>query len=305
MSGQRGAPGSAETVAMFWAHYDDDLVFANPTLLHALDAGRRAHSCFMTASDAGAGMSAYVDGRERGIRAAYDVMRGARGTWSDRSVVLENGVSLTLTSPDDDDRVSLSFLRLPDGGLRGNGYASTGWQSLAKLVSGDLPSLRTLDTGQTITVERLRSTVAELVVAYGATTVITHHPGFADLPGDDHPDHQSVGRVVASAVDAGDIDGSVMQYAIGYPAALRPANIASDVLARKLEAFAAYGRHDPVVAREEPHEYLLVRGFGEWLQRHYLVSHDELERLVSDDDDVAMLQPAEPHTDSAASVGSA
>ena len=137
--------------------------------------------------------------------------------------------------------------------------------------------------------------------------MITHHPGFADLPGDDHPDHQSVGRVVASAVDAGDIDGSVMQYAIGYPAALRPANITADVLARKLEAFAAYARHDPVVAREEPHEYLLVRGFGEWLQRHYLVSHDELERLVSDDDDVAIaaMPPAEPHTDSAASVGSA
>ena len=130
--------------------------------------------------------------------------------------------------------------------------------------------------------------MAELVVAYDATTVITHDPGFADLHGDDHPDHQSVGRVVASAVDAGVIDGGLMQYAIGYPAALRPANIAADVLARKLEAFASYARHDPVVAREEPHEYLLVRGFGEWLQRHYLVSHDELARLVSDADDVAI-----------------
>jgi LmbE family N-acetylglucosaminyl deacetylase len=269
---------------MFWAHYDDDLVFANPTLLHALDSGRRAHSCFFTASDAGAGMSEYVDGRETGIRAAYDTMRGVHGEWSDRSVVLGNGVSMTLTRPDGDDRVSLSFLRLPDGGLRGNGYASTGWQSLAKLVAGDLPSLRTLDTGQTITVELLRSTVAEVVAAYDATTVITHDPGFADLPGDDHPDHQSVGRVVASVVDAGVIDGGVMRYAVGYPAALRPANIPADVLARKLQAFAAYARHDPVVAREEPHEYLNVRGFGAWLQRHYLLSHDELARPVSDDD---------------------
>ena len=289
---------------MFWAHYDDDLVFANPTLLHALDSGQRAHSCFITASDAGAGMSGYVDGREKGIRAAYDTMRGARGTWSDRSVVLSNGVSVTLTRPDGDDRVSLSFLRLPDGGLRGNGYEYTGWQSLAKLVAGDLPSLRTLDTGQTITVEHLRSTVAELVVAYDATTVITHDPGFADLPGADHPDHQSVGRIVASAVDAGVIDRGLMQYAVGYPAAQRPANIAADVLARKLQAFAAYGRHDPVVAREEPHEYLHVRGFGEWLQRHYLVSHDELARPASDAGEVATgsAPDAVPHTDSAASV---
>ena len=292
---------------MFWAHYDDDLVFANPTLLHALESGRHAHSCFITASDAGAGMSAYVDGRERGIRAAYDTMRGARGTWSDRPMVLGNGVGVTLTRPDDDERVSLSFLRLPDGGLRGIGYASTGWQSLAKLVAGELPALRTLDTGQPITVELLRSTVVELVVAYGATTVITHEPGFADLPGDDHPDHQSVGRVVASAVDAGAIDGGVMQYAVGYPAALRPANITADVLARKLQAFASYARHDPVVAREEPHEYLLVRGFGEWLQRHYLVTHDELVRLVADADEVATTATphAVPHPDSASSVPNA
>ena len=161
---------------MFWAHYDDDLVFANPTLLHALDAGRRAHSASSPLPTPEQVCPRTSTGEREGIRAAYDTMRGAHGKWSDRSVVLGNGVSLTLTRPDDDDRVSLSFLRLPDGGLRGNGYASTGWQSLAKLVSGDLPSLRTLDTGQPITVELLRSTVAELVVAYGATTVITHHP---------------------------------------------------------------------------------------------------------------------------------
>ena len=307
MRRQRSAPGQPETLVMVWAHYDDDLVFANPTLLQALESGRRAHSCFITASDAGAGMSAYVDGRERGIRAAYDTMRDARGNWSDRSVVLDNGVSVTLTRPDGDDRVSLSFLRLPDGGLRGNGYASTGWQSLAKLVAGDLPSLRTLDNGQPITAELLRSTVTEIVVAYDATTVITHDPGFADLHGDDHPDHQSVGRVVASAVDDGVIDGDLMQYAIGYPAALRPANIAPDLLARKLEAFASYARHDPVVTREQPHEYLLVRGFGEWLQRHYLVSHDDLVRLYADAEDVATVAPprAVPHGESSAPVGSA
>jgi len=95
-----------------------------------------------------------------------------------------------------------------------------------------------------------------------------------------------------------------MQYAIGYPAALRPANIAPDLLARKLEAFASYARHDPVVTREQPHEYLLVRGFGEWLQRHYLVSHDELVRLDADADEVAATATpyAVPNADSAAPV---
>jgi LmbE family N-acetylglucosaminyl deacetylase len=260
---------------MIWAHYDDDLVFANPTLLQALDDGSHAHSFFLTASDAGAGMSGYVDGREAGIRNAYDTMRGAHGTWSDSSVVLSNGVTLTVTRPDGDDRISLSFLRLPDGGLRGGGYAATGWQSLAKLVSGELPSLRTLDTGQEITLEQLRSTAAGIIAGCDATTVISHYPGFDDPPGDDHPDHQSVGRIVASAVSAGDIDESLVQYAVGYPSARLPPNISLDLLDRKLEVFAAYGAHDPVVTRAEVQDYLHVRGFGEWLQRSYLVPHRE------------------------------
>ena len=51
-----------ETVATFWAHYDDDLIFANPTVQHSLDRGQRTRSFFFTAGDAGTGMSEYVDG---------------------------------------------------------------------------------------------------------------------------------------------------------------------------------------------------------------------------------------------------
>ena len=267
------------TIAMFWAHYDDDLVFANPTLLHALERGWHARSFFFTASDAGAGMSAYAAGRERGIRAAYDVMRGAAGPWSDRSVTLRSGLTVTVTRPDADDRISLSFLRLPDGGLRGGGYANTGWESLAKLESGELSSIRTLDTGQEVTRELLQSTIAELVQDHDPASVISHHPGFADAAGDDHPDHQTVGRMVTAAVDADLIEADRVHYAIGYPGARHPANIDPALLRRKLEVFAAYGAHDPVVTREAVDDYLRVRGFGEWLQREYLLPHREVERV--------------------------
>ncbi len=267
-----------ETVATFWAHYDDDLIFANPTVMHALDSGHHAHSFFFTAGDAGKGRSPYMDGRERGIRAAYDNMRGASGPWSDRSVVLDNGVTVTVTRPDGDDRVSLTFLRLPDGGLGGAGYEATGRHSLRRLLTGELSSISTLDTGQALTLDLLRSTVTELVLAHRATIVITHHPGPLGVASGDHPDHQSVGRIVAEAVDAGPIDAEVVQYAIGYLAAERPANLDPDVLDRKLEVFASYAAHDPVVARDEIQKYLEVRGFGEWLQRQYLVPHGELPK---------------------------
>lgn len=261
---------------MIWAHYDDDLIFANPTLMHTLDRGGRAHACFFTASDAGKGMSPYVDGREAGIRAAYDAMRDRRNEWIDRTITLPHGVTLTLTHPVDDDTVSLSFLRLPDGGLTGGGWWGTGYQTLPKLFSGELPSMTTLDTGQRITVDLLRSTIAHLASAYRPSMVITHHPGYEDAHGEDHPDHQTVGRLVASVVEDGGIPAEIARYAVGYPDANLPANIAPDILRRKLEIFAAYAAHDPVVARGHVDEYLQVRGFGDWLQRHYLERHSGL-----------------------------
>ena len=115
---------------MFWAHYDDDLVFANPTLLHALDSGRRAHSCFFTASDAGAGLSGYVDGRETGIRAAYDNMRGETepgrtAPWS---------CPTASRSPSRARTETIGFAVIPSTARRwtaaASGYAATGRQSL-------------------------------------------------------------------------------------------------------------------------------------------------------------------------------
>ena len=266
------------TIATFFAHYDDDLIFANPTLAQGLASGCRTRSFFFTAGDAGKGMSDYVTGRERGIRAAYDTMRGRCGPWTDRVETLGNGLEVTVTSPDDDDRVALIFLRLADGGLSGNGYAATGRNSLRNLLTGYLPSIRALGSEQDITLDLLRSTVTELVAAYDPALVITNNPTFAAGADGDHPDHQSVGTLVASLVDDGLLDPSIVRYAVGYPAAERPANIEPGLLKRKLEIFASYAADDPVVAREEVADYLHVRGFGEWLQREYLVPHDELAR---------------------------
>lgn len=268
-----------ETVATFFAHYDDDLIFANPTLTQALESGCRTRSFFFTAGDAGKGMSEYVAGREQGIRAAYDTMLGRSGAWTDRAETLGNGLRVTVTSPDDDDRVALIFLRLADGGLSGNGYEATGRNSLRNLFTGYKSPIRGLDSDQDITLELLRGAVMELIAQYRPTLVITNNPTFADGADGDHPDHQTVGSLVASLVDDGLVDARLVRYAVGYPAAERPANIESDALRRKLEVFAAYAADDPVVARAQPEEYLAVRGFGDWLQRQYLVPHDELVRV--------------------------
>ena len=82
--------------------------------------------------------------------------------------------------------------------------------------------------------------VVEVVDGYHATQVLASLPGFADGSRGDHPDHRSVGRIVAAQVDAGLSDPNVVQYAMGYPTASLRANIDRDPLSRKLKAFAIY-----------------------------------------------------------------
>ena len=122
-------PCPSGTVVSFWAHYDDDLIFANPALQQAFDNGQCLRTLFFTSSDAGAGNSAYAANRETGIRAAYDAVRGASGPWHDRTVQLRNG-SPSPSLARGDSRISLLFLRLADGGVNGTGYRRTGWESL-------------------------------------------------------------------------------------------------------------------------------------------------------------------------------
>jgi len=261
---------STSTVAGVWAHYDDDLLFATPTIDRAIHDGYRVRNLFLTASDAGKGMSSYVSDRETGIRAAYDVMRGSSTAWADRTTVLPNGVAVTTTSPEDDPRISLSFLRLPDGGLTGGGWFPTGYQTIPKLLGGQIPVLKTLDTGEEFTPARLVATIAAFVADAGATAVFANLPDFAPESAGDHPDHGCAGRLVAAAVDAGLIDRTIVRFAVGYPSSALPINLDADAVARKVAVFAAYGEHDDVMSRS-PEDYLALSGFGDWLRREHLI----------------------------------
>lgn len=272
-------PCPAGTVVSFWAHYDDDLIFGNPALQQAVDEGQCVRTFFFTESDAGEGRSSYADNREVGIRKAYDVVRGRSGPWSDQSVRLRDGMTLTLSRPDGDDRVSLLFLGLPDGGLKGSGYRKTAWQSLPKLVTGEMAEMHTTGhTDQAVTLALLQSTVSELVHSYGATRVLAHLPGFAEGADGDHPDHRAVGRIVAAPVDAGLIDGAIVQFAQGYPSERRAGNLGGAELERKLRAFSVYAALDPVIACKDARGCLGVKRFGAWLQREYLIGYPDLVR---------------------------
>jgi hypothetical protein len=97
-------------------------------------------------------------------------------------------------------------LRLPDGGFDGNGYETTGWQSLAKLDDGRIPKITAVDGSASYT-------KAELIELF--RTIIRNETGtggaivWANLvdqdsnrnPGD-HSDHQATSRLFTQALAA-------------------------------------------------------------------------------------------------------
>lgn len=272
---QYTAPCTAPAMVSVWAHYDDDLIFGSPTIPNAIAAGQCIRTVFLTGSDAGKGTD-YAMERERGLRDAYNVMRGATTEWVDASVTLRSGVTITTTAPVDDPRILLLLVRLPDGGLDARGFNATGHQALPQLLSGTAADLTTTDTGQRITLPALESTIAEVVNAYAPQSMLAHLPAADPRSKGDHPDHSATGTLVSGLVDNGIIDGSVVQYAIGYPSEHEAQNLGGDELRIKLDAFATYAAHDPVLHCSTAQSCLAIPRFGAWLQRQYLVPDAEI-----------------------------
>lgn len=272
---QYTAPCTTAATVSVWAHYDDDLIFGSPSIPAAMAAGQCIRTMFVTGSDAGMG-AGYAMERERGIRAAYDVMRGVTSEWADAVVTLCSGVTITTTSPLDDPRIMLLFVRLPDGGLGAGGFAATGYQALPQLLSGAASELTTTDTGQAITLLSLENSMAEVIRTYSPQSILTHLPRLDPRSKGDHPDHSATGNLVAGLVDNGFIDGSVVQYAIGYPSERMSPNLEGDQLQMKLDSFAAYASHDSVLHCDSSKTCLKVHRFGNWLQRQYLVPDAEI-----------------------------
>ncbi|MCR2765182.1 PIG-L family deacetylase [Microbacterium sp. zg.B48] len=259
-----------------WAHYDDDLIFGNPTLQDAITGGDCIRSVFLTASDAGRGTD-YSKGRELGILRAYNTMRGQQGFWAERPVTLLSGAVLSQWSPEDDPDITVAFLRLPDGNVSGDGFASTGYASLPKLLSGVLPVLAPIYGAPPLSSETLVASLAELVLAYHPAHLLTHVPADAAMhAAGDHPDHGATGIYARAAWQRAGFPAGEVRYAVGYPSESFTINVTGDTLIRKIDAFRVYAAQDSVVTCATDAACLAMPRFGAWLQRSYLATDAEL-----------------------------
>jgi len=234
------------------AHQDDDLLFINPDTLHDIKAGHCVRTIYVTAGDAGTSGQFYWLSREQGSEAAYSKMTGSDDIWIQRIVKLADNEYISVSNPRGNSKVSLIFMHLPDGNIKGQGFAASHFESLEKLETGNIGSMEAVYSGSTYSSTQLTDALTVLMHAYQPSEIRTQaNYGSAMYP--DHSDHLAVGRYVTRAYsqyETQQYENKVIvpiNYYIGYPMHAFPENVAGANLQSKEDAFFAYGKFDGAV----------------------------------------------------------
>lgn len=248
------------------AHPDDDLLFMSPPLLQFVERGDSITTLYLTAGDGGLD-TAYWQGREQGVMAAYASMVGGSLSWTTGTITPVPGAAGLTSVSATHGLLDLAFLRLPDGNVDGSGFASTGHVSLKKLLAGDITAMSALDGGGSYSAATVRATIAGLVTTVGPDLVMLQDFVHANAgpAWSDHADHLA-GSVFAFWAVAQAGTHAVVTAWEGYQAgASQAANISNAaLLAAKQAAFAAYYAHDNQI---NPAGADWSSTYGAWLQR--------------------------------------
>ena len=258
------------------AHQDDDLLFMSPDLLHDIKDGHCVRTVYVTAGDAG-GDQFYWLSREQGSEAAYSKMIGSDVVWVQRVVKISDNEFINVANPQGNSRISLIFIRLADGNLKGQGFANDHNESLVRLEVGKISQIHSVTKQSTFTSDQVVSALSTLMHTYQPAEIRTQS-NVADGKYPDHADHLAVGRYVQKAYgkyEQEQYDNKVkipLTFYIGYPIHGQPQNVFGDELKQKDEAFFAYSKFDAGVcqtAEECSHKSTI----GIYLQRQYQSTH--------------------------------
>jgi LmbE family N-acetylglucosaminyl deacetylase len=238
------------TIMNIVAHEDDDLLFMNPDLLHDIKAGNCVRTIYVTAGDAGSNIFYWIR-REQGSQAAYASMLGFKDIWVQRVVNLGNNQYATVATPRGNTNISLVYLHLPDGNMKGQGFSAHHNETLAALDAGSSSSIHDVYNGSTYTKDQLIHVLSTLMLAYQPTEIHTQS-NFGSAGGfSDHSDHMAVGRLVQKAYDIYETDHFAnrvtipLKFYVGYPIHAQSPNVSGADLEAKENAFSAYIQFDP------------------------------------------------------------
>jgi len=149
---------------------------------------------------------------------------------------------------------------------------------MAKLAAGVIPTIRDVDGPVALTQDQITASLAEIIDDAHPEQLLTGMPREAqDLSAGDHADHAAAASFAHAGWRSLEYNPGEVTFAIGYQTQNYPVNVSGDVLARKVAAFSAYAIQDPVTARcRDLDSCLSLRLFGDWLQREYQKSAEEV-----------------------------
>lgn len=255
------------------AHQDDDLLFMNPDLLHAIRADHCIRTIYTTAGDAG-GESYYWTSRERGAEAAYSKMIGSDAVWIERIVQLGDHQYVTVANPKGNSKISLVFMHLPDGSPSGRGFAASHDESLEKLDAGKITTIHSVDHQSEYSAPQLVNALTKLMQVYQPASIRTQS-NFIGSKYTDHSDHMATGRFAKKAHDQyqkqqfNDLVTIPLTFYEGYPIHEQPENVQGQELADKAAIFLTYSAFDGG-ACQSMQQCDSKTVYGAYLRRQYI-----------------------------------
>ncbi|KAL6710526.1 hypothetical protein ACN47E_008574 [Coniothyrium glycines] len=205
----------------FVAHPVDVLLFANPDLYHDLYVFKCVTTVVFTVGDRGLGGNA-SSLLERGLGEAFSLMTGSpvHRDWPVTAATkLQIGDhEVDVWSPLWTENVHNVYIRLPDGGLAGQGLEAYGYQSVKKLHDGAINSIVTTDGNATYTLDSLKSLIATIIDVRRPTDIKTLSH-MAPYPSDEqdmdaeHVDHIITAQLVIDVMREQNVTACVQSYA--------------------------------------------------------------------------------------------
>lgn len=261
------------TIINVVAHEDDDLLFINPDTLNDIKSGNCIRTIYVTAGDAGNNQLYWLS-RELGSEAAYSSMAGnINEHWDKQIVEVSKNEFVRIDSPSNNSKISLIFFRLPDGNVNGSGFSSNNYEGLAKLESGEIKAIHSVDGQSTFNNQQLVESLITFMKIYQPTEIRTQ-ANFISNRFPDHSDHIAVGRFTKKAFTTyenrlADLETStLLKFYIGYPIHEMAPNITQSEIDVKEAAFLNYAKFDGAVCSsiEQCNQSIL---YGSYLSRQY------------------------------------
>jgi LmbE family N-acetylglucosaminyl deacetylase len=181
------------------AHADDWQLFMQPNAHHDLVAdASKVVFIVTTAGDAGA-EKGYWQAREEGMKSSIRFCLAPFGDLTELNDT-RNFNARTINCCSINNTISY-FLRLPDGGLNGDGFAAQEYESLRKLKSGDIISINAVDNSATYNWQDLCATIQSIILTESNTipdVSINYQNPDTNANPNDHPDHIATGQAIHS-----------------------------------------------------------------------------------------------------------